>query len=171
MKLISCASLTLLTFLLLPGKASAGLSFVTWICLRNTTAEPMFITVEDIDNYDWEGLNRPDHNWHGTYVNAGTKRCERAEINHQSPREYFSFVVSWSSKSRKVRMGYSNSPPHDMDDIRWRVLVGDDPSWSPIRADQQGATIYDGWELGRTSDCNSNGRQCREFHFKLVNAP
>ena len=81
-----------LFLILCSGEAVAG-SVKTSICLTNETSDRKLILVEDIDNFDWDGLSRPDHNWNGTYVEAGQTRCERAELNTSAISVNFSFVI------------------------------------------------------------------------------
>jgi hypothetical protein len=94
----------------------------TWICLKNSTNERKLILVEDIDNYDWDGVSRPDRNWHGTYIDAGKTRCERAEINIYLTSVYFSFIIPGRDSPHKLRMVGGN----DCDDVcphTWKVRL------------------------------------------------
>lgn len=165
MKIAASISAMLLSFLLLPGYASADIR--TLICIKNTTSERKLITVEDVDSFDWEGFDRPDHNWNGTYIEAGARRCEQAHVSSGSSWA-FAFVIDGSSQSHKVRMSYREfrtAPRNNW--LRWSVLLGDDPSWSPLRADQ--SSLYQGgWEAG--GPCPGD-RYCGEFNFKIVDVP
>ena len=145
------------------GVAMAG-SVETLICLKNETNERKLILIEDIDNYDWDGFSRPDHNWNGTYVEAGNKRCESAKVNAHASTPSFSFVLRDSSRSYKIRMSYKIFQMRG-DELRfWSVLVGDDPSRSPLRGDQ--STIQkNGWEAGGPYIYRE------EYNFKIVDVP
>lgn len=166
MKIATSISAMLLLSLLLPSSASAG-SNTTWICINNTTSERKLILVTDIDNYDWEGFKRPDHNWHGTYVEAGASRCEQNDTNNNTV-PHFSFIIDGTSQAHEVRMGIREYGEQHYHDQRWSVLVGKNPSWSPLRADPENGPKQGGWEAG--GPC-PDGRGCKEFNFKIVAVP
>jgi Carbohydrate binding domain (family 11) len=164
-------AVTVLVSLSLLPKSVAAKSYETWICLKNTTSEKKLILIDDVDGYDWDGLSRPDRNWNGTYVEAGGRRCERAEINYYAAQHSFSFIIAGRSETHKVRMSivdYDDSDEHIYDYSRWSVFIGNDPSWSPIRGDQADGLQKSGWEAG--GPCSSV-TSCKEFNFKIVDVP
>ena len=63
-----------------------------FICLHNTTPSSHHIEVADIDNYDWEGDNRPDHNFNDLTIEPGATICRQEDANvYSKPR--FTFVI------------------------------------------------------------------------------
>lgn len=132
-----------LSLVLLPGKADAAFD-TYWICLKNDTNEKKTILVEDVDNYDWNGVNRPDHNWHGSTVNPGDRRCEIADVNWHANKIGFSFVINGRASAHKVRIESNEGRPKV-----WYVLVGQSASSSILRGvpGKPAARSAD-WEIG-----------------------
>lgn len=64
----------------------------TTICLMNKTQSSHHIEVANIQNYDWEGGNRPDHNFNDITIEPGQTICRWEDINgNATPR--FTFVI------------------------------------------------------------------------------
>ncbi len=146
-------------FLSLFCSQSDASSLETWICLKNETGERKLILVKDVDNFDWDGLSRPDHNWNGTYVEAGQTRCERAEIN--SSMANFGFIIDGATKPQGVRMSYQiGSGTED-----WTVLVGSDPSLTVLRGFMK-SYDHKGYEIGKK--CMETKNKCYAFFIKNV---
>jgi hypothetical protein len=106
-----------LLLILYSGDANAT-SHETWICLKNEANERKLILVEDIDNYDWDGFSRPDHNWNGAYVEIGQRKCARAEINYNAGAK-FTFIINGTETVHKNRM---------LHDGHWFVVVNNKSS-------------------------------------------
>jgi hypothetical protein len=64
----------------------------TTLCIRNTTNRPHHIEVANIENYDWEGDNRPDHNFNKVTIEAGQSIC-RLENTNPNAQPNFTFVI------------------------------------------------------------------------------
>lgn len=111
-----------LFLMLCSGGAMAG-STETWICLKNKTSDQKLILIEDIDNHDWDGFSRPDHNWNGAYVEAGQTRCERAEVN--SNTAHFAFIINGTTIPHKIRMTLRHPFPGA---YYWSAKAGSEPS-------------------------------------------
>ena len=57
-------------------------SYHTKLKIENyTNTDITNISVSEIDNYDWDGGSRPDHNFHGYSISAGCSKEEREEVN------------------------------------------------------------------------------------------
>jgi len=57
-------------------------SYHTRLKIENyTNTDITNISVSEIDNYDWDGGSRPDHNFHGCSISAGCSKEEREEVN------------------------------------------------------------------------------------------
>ena len=83
--------MSLLILALLALEASAGAETTTF-CIRNTTNMSHHIEVANIENYDWEGDNRPDHNFNNITIEAGQTIC-RLEDSNEWARPMFTFVI------------------------------------------------------------------------------
>lgn len=156
-----------LFMMLCPGNALAG-SIETWICLWNNTSERKLVLVEDVDSYDWDGFSRPDQNWHGTYVEAGRKRCEKAEINVNASGPSFSFVINGRERAQKIRMvqGYGPNDKGTSEVQTWTVIVGREPSGSVLRGQRRASSVNA--EVGRYCDINRFDYKCGEFFISDV---
>lgn len=137
----------------------------TWICLKNETGERKLILVRDIDNFDWDGLSRPDHNWNGTYVEAGKTRCERAEVNNAANPPTFSFIINGAQAAHKSTLKFTKSTLDHNTAVRWIVYVGSDPSTSVLRGNIPAKEDME-YEVGKR--CDGVGQFCREFFIKDV---
>lgn len=82
----------LLSWLILSDEAISGV-FPTFICLHNKTPSSHHIEVADIDNYDWEGDNRPDHNFNDLTIEPGATICRQEDVNNNSSFPHFTFVI------------------------------------------------------------------------------
>ena len=61
---------------------SAAFAESTYICLNNTTSTTKYIAVTDIDNYDWDNDNRPDHNFQAKKILPGEILCNEEDVNY-----------------------------------------------------------------------------------------
>lgn len=138
----------------------------TWICLKNETGQRKLVLVDGIDNHDWDGFDRPDHNWNGVYVEAGQTACQRAEINEfGSPR--FSFIINSrdSRQKRSLTWGDRDLLDHNLS-YRWIVNVGVNPSSSVLRGDPSATESTKIFEVGY--DCDA-GSEC--YLFRIDDVP
>lgn len=69
-------------------------SSATHLCLQNKTASTILLQVRDVDNYDWDGSSRPDHNFHNVSLAPDQMKCQRLEINCRAINHAFTLVVS-----------------------------------------------------------------------------
>lgn len=101
--------------------SNAEASEATEICLINNTPGTLFIQVKDIDDYDWDGSGRPDHNWNNVTMYAGASMCRRAEVDSKLP--HFTFIFNHSYIYRMVwaitdqghpRWSWSNNSSNDL---------------------------------------------------------
>jgi 1-phosphatidylinositol phosphodiesterase len=54
----------------------------TTLCIVNTSGIDITnVQVSEIDNFDWDGDSRPDHNFQGATILNNNSRCEREELN------------------------------------------------------------------------------------------
>ena len=138
-----------LPFLLLLASAqdASAKSDTYTICLKNDTNQVKTILVEDVDNYDWDGVSRPDRNWNGAVVGPGETRCELAEVNYYAGKVHFSFVINGPSDLHKVSLETNEGRPK-----RFYVMVGSKPSDSILRGQL-------GQPVGRTAEWEV-GEQC-----------
>lgn len=60
------------------------LSKKTFLKICNETDLNMSIRISDIDNFDWDGVSRPDNNFQNATIPAGQSIKEREEINARS---------------------------------------------------------------------------------------
>lgn len=119
------------------GDAMAG-STETWLCLKNESGARKLILIGDIDNYDWDGFSRPDHNWDGTYIDAGQTRCERAEAN--SSHAHFSFIIMGRATVHGIRMTLRHPLPGA---YYWSARAGSEPSLDLlVGSDVEGSTQW-----------------------------
>jgi hypothetical protein len=156
---------------------SAFASRETWICLENVSDSPVTIVVTDIDNFDWDGNSRPDHNWHNVILQPGAQqRCERAEINGgigaTGTGTAFTFILNGQSR---VRMWY---PPQNaeiwMAKSDWLnpsalvllgsefVGVGTDCKWKNFVSG--GCFNFTGW-MWTLADIYTPGKGCPKKYF------
>lgn len=79
-------------------------SFKTGLLILNKTPFQMHLKVSEIDNYDWDGISRPDRNINGRSVEAKGSIEEREEINAYASscwyRLHFSFQNGASFSQR-----------------------------------------------------------------------
>lgn len=113
--------------LLSSGQAHA---WDTAICLKNATPSDKEILIEEVDNFDWAGVDRPDHNWHGTSVKAGETRCEREITNNNARNVRFVFVIGGVRSEMKF-IFENDILRYEADDV-WGVRTNKQPS-APLR--------------------------------------
>src|SRR5215208_6836049 len=74
-------------------------SYHTTLCLVNFSGKRIKATrVTGVDNYDWDGNYRPDHNFAGALAD-GSSRCRRAELNSAANSAWFSLGVTFDDNS------------------------------------------------------------------------
>ena len=150
------------------GSEAIARSEESWICLRNDTMERKLILVEDIDNHDWDGVSRPDHNWHGTYIRSAQTICERAEVNDRT-RSQFTFIINGRDGPHKVRMqfGFCNDGGCEpWEGNGWRsLLTTSDVAQSILRGSRIFSEGRRHLQIGYPCDA---GSQCKLFKIQDV---
>lgn len=141
-----------------PGGARADRSDETWICLKNTTSARKLIQVDNIYNNDWDGVSRPDRNWHNTYVEPGQTRCERAEINHWN-NPTFTFVIPGGSELYTAKIFFRQQDREDNGEWRVEVTQPISANWN-ILLGAAGRASSASSQIG--ASCNA-GPFCRLF--------
>lgn len=69
----------------------------TTLCIVNTTGMDITnINVYNIDNYDWDGDSRPDHNFQGKYISNNNSMCEREELNAYARSAWYNMTLTFS---------------------------------------------------------------------------
>jgi tetratricopeptide (TPR) repeat protein len=62
---------------------------------NNTNTDIINISVSEIDNYDWDGHSRPDHNFHGFSIPAYSSKEEREEVNYYASNCPFRMTLTF----------------------------------------------------------------------------
>jgi 1-phosphatidylinositol phosphodiesterase len=72
----------------------------TTLCVVNFSGKDIVSTeVSEIDNSDWDGDSRPDHNFNRVAIGNNNSRCEREEINSHSRGCWYKLQVSFADNS------------------------------------------------------------------------
>jgi 1-phosphatidylinositol phosphodiesterase len=107
--------LFILLYILLNSGNCIAASKKTILCVHNKTTQAHNLDVTDIDNFDWDGVSRPDNNFRGLVIGPGETRCNREETNTRS-KPAFTFLVD-GDPTRLLMLGgrwfayqSSNSP-------------------------------------------------------------
>lgn len=97
--------LAVLTSSALAGLLAASLdvranSLETHLCVANMTdLDVTKIDVSHVDNYDWDGDSRPDHNFKGATIARKNGRCEREELNANANGAPFTMELTFSDNT------------------------------------------------------------------------
>lgn len=150
----------------------------TVLCITNTTTERKLLLVEGINNYHWDGMSRPDHNWNSTYIEPGERRCEREEVSatliYTTVYAYakFNLIISGSSQ-KNVEMQYSNMRDVGGEPRIWQVNTNGVPEASPLRAYYP--VSNDNWEgshpCGNWDDYDYCMAYNTRYDFKIIDLP
>merc|ERR1712178_125042 len=70
------------------------------------------ITVTDVDNFDWDGDSRPDHNFNGVTIPVAGSLKQREEINSNAIGIYYTLTLTWGN-------GVSNTLRMDQGKCTW----------------------------------------------------
>jgi len=100
---------------ILENKQHLGNSHETYLELVNESDEPLKIQVAEVDNHDWDGDSRPDHNFQDKEIAPHSTIKERQEINAKSSTAMSTFKLSqngeeimsmridqWAAKAEKI---------------------------------------------------------------------
>lgn len=60
------------------------------------------ITVTDVENFDWDGDSRPDHNFNGVTIPLGGSLKQREEINKNSAVITYTLHLMWENGVSKT---------------------------------------------------------------------
>lgn len=72
-------------------------SQATRLTIINNTLHSMGVKVSEIDNYDWDGVSRPDHNFQDVTIGPWTMREEREELNTNATGCAFRMSLAFSN--------------------------------------------------------------------------
>ena len=61
-----------------------GKSHKTYLILENGSGKTLKVQVSQVDNYDWDGKSRPDHDFQGAVIKPNSAFKARQEINAKS---------------------------------------------------------------------------------------
>ncbi|MHB1562383.1 MAG: hypothetical protein ACYC61_33500 [Isosphaeraceae bacterium] len=65
-----------------PHRPLVKLSQATYLTIRNQSPYSIRLGVSAVDNHDWDGNSRPDHNLQGVVLQPGTSVTRREEVNY-----------------------------------------------------------------------------------------
>lgn len=130
------------------------------ICLHNMTKASHHIQVADIENYDWEGDNRPDHNFNDLTIEPDSAICRQEDANNNAdPR--FTFVVD----NNPTRMAVYNTGHPASPIFSWGAYTNP-ANPSTVYGRYASWRLANGWLMGvRCGD----GPNC--FSFELRKDP
>lgn len=74
-----------------------GNSTASYLEINNQTQHEFTISVSGIDNFDWDGDGRPDHNFQNVKVGAGSANKQREELNAKANSAWFNMTLSFSN--------------------------------------------------------------------------
>lgn len=68
----------------------------TDLCIVNTSAREITdIYIDQIDNYDWDGDSRPDHNFQHVSIKDEDSRCEREDLNSYAKTAWYRMKLTF----------------------------------------------------------------------------
>jgi hypothetical protein len=73
---------------------------MTELTISNETGLSLFITVSEVDNFDWEGCCRPDENFDHVTIPSKTALSRRAALNPKSKSAWFRMTMVFDNKDR-----------------------------------------------------------------------
>ena len=89
-------------------------SQATDLTVENRSNVAVRLGVSDIDNYDWDGVDRPDHNLNGVVLAPGQSVTRREEIN---ARANPSFTLSLTNANTGAWIGSARASCYEHQDI------------------------------------------------------
>jgi len=108
----------------------------TTLCVVNFSGFDITNTkVTEVDNYDWDGDSRPDHNFKDAVIKFNNSCCEREEINTHSKGCWYRLTFTFSN-------GQTLSFRNDQKDAETKHNRSYDATGSAI--DQKTMTLYQG---------------------------
>lgn len=69
----------------------------THLKVVNYTKNSMYITISSVENSDWDGDSRPDHNFNDVTINAFSSRIQREETNNAASSSMFNMHLTFSN--------------------------------------------------------------------------
>ncbi|CAF1002004.1 unnamed protein product [Didymodactylos carnosus] len=100
----------------------SGNSRATWLEVKNDTDQQIQIKISEVDNSDWDGDSRPDHNFQNAIIEAHQSKKERQELNAHNQTAEFTMTVSQGGNEQfAIRINQwdaridSLSPIHEKD--------------------------------------------------------
>ncbi|WP_397601325.1 hypothetical protein [Silvanigrella sp.] len=80
-------------------KEAFGTSNASYLNICNMTSRLLSINVSQIDNYDWDGDSRPDHNFNNVIIAPKTCSQNREELNNNAVGAFFRMDLALSNAS------------------------------------------------------------------------
>lgn len=77
-----------------PTENSERKPFTTFLTIKNNSKSSFTTKVRWIDNFDWEGGNRPDYNFNNLTVSPLKQITKREDINTNASRNMFTLDLS-----------------------------------------------------------------------------
>lgn len=72
----------------------------SFLDIVNNTPFDFTIQVSQIDNSDWDGVSRPDKNFHNVRIASRQSNCQRAEVNTANDSNMFTMLLIFSNGDR-----------------------------------------------------------------------
>lgn len=119
-----------------------GNSHETYLELMNDSNGPLVIEVSEVDNHDWDGNSRPDHQFQGAVIPPRNSIKHRQEINAKS-----------SSAMSTMKFRQDGEPAFSLRIDQWAAL-----------ADKEHEQVFDlenGWKARMKAGVNKNTLQYR----------
>lgn len=115
-------------------------SFATNFCILNESDYDIITTqVDQIDNFDWDGVSRPDHNFQDVAIHAGYRLCEREEVNRWTTGAWFRIKLVFNN-CEWVRFRVDQLDAEEFDIDRYYPCEG--PASKYIKIRQQAGNHY-----------------------------
>lgn len=68
----------------------------SYLEIKNSTKQNFSISVSEVDNYDWDGNSRPDHNFQGVTIQPETSNKQREELNKYAKSAWFRMTLNFA---------------------------------------------------------------------------
>jgi hypothetical protein len=146
---------------------ASSASIETNLCIKNYTSADHIITVDNINNYDWDGNSRPDKNLNNITIKPFERICQREELNSAGNGTFTLIIdnipsrVAYKPIERYTRCSAGNCNTR-YSDSKWGVFKN---TINPILHGYN--TIYwqpEGWWYGY--ECAVSRINCSELAIK-----
>ncbi|CAF0945420.1 unnamed protein product [Adineta steineri] len=96
------------------AKLHLGNSHKTSLEIHNDTNGEIKIKISEIDNHDWDGNSRPDHNFNDAVIPPRSSKEEREEINAKSSTAMSKMTIEQDGKDQfSMRVNQWDAMPDD----------------------------------------------------------